>query len=287
MKKIALLPNPEKDPGLECSKVICTRLKEFGADVYTLPEYSTVGEDITVTEDKQKLCNQVDGIVAVGGDGTMLRVSHDAVDAGKPVLGINFGKVGYMAELEFEEIDMLSSLINDEYTLDKRTMLDVSVIRDGKTIYSSIALNDAVVSKGVIARLVKTEICSKGELLTSYNSDGVIVSTATGSTGYSLSAGGPVMEPSSKAMIVTPIAPHSLVNKSIVFDGESDISITVKDIGNKDVYLTVDGFEILRLNENDKVITRRSEKYTTLIRIKNINFYKILNSKLSHGGELK
>ena len=95
------------------------------------------------------------------------------------------------------------------------------------------------------------------------------------------------MEPSSKAMIVTPIAPHSLVNKSIVFDGESDISITVKNITNKDAYLTVDGFETLRLCENDRVITKRSDKHTSLIRIKNINFYKILNSKLSYGGGLK
>ncbi len=287
MKNIALLPNPEKDPGLKCSKVICARLISFGAKVYTLPDYRELGDDVTVVEDDCKLCREVDCVVAVGGDGTMLRVSHIAVDAGKPILGINFGKVGYMAELEYEEIDMLSRLISDEYTIDARSMLDVSVIREGKTVYSSIALNDAVVSKGVIARLLQTEIYSKGEFLTSYSADGVIVSTATGSTGYSLSAGGPVMEPSSKAMIVTPIAPHSLVNKSIVFDGESDISITVKNITNKDAYLTVDGFETLRLCENDRVITKRSDKHTSLIRIKNINFYKILNSKLSYGGGLK
>lgn len=286
MKKIGLLPNPEKDPGLECTEKICSCLQKFGADVYTLHEYKFIGKGITVT-DKEELLKAVDCIVAVGGDGTMLRVSHDAIDTDKPILGINFGKVGYMAELEYNEIELLSRLISDNFTLDDRMMLDVSVIRDNKTIYSSVALNDAVVARGIISRLVDTDIYSKGEFLTSYSADGVVVSTATGSTGYSLSAGGPVMEPSSKAVIVTPIAPHSLVNKSIVFDGESDISITVKNIKNKDAYLTIDGFEVVQLEEGDRVVTKRSEKHTTLIRIKNINFYEILNSKLSYGGRMK
>jgi len=286
MKKIGLLPNPEKDPGLNCSKKICEKLVSLGLDVLTLQDFTILSDKITIV-DKDTLYKIVEGIVAVGGDGTMLRVAHDAAVYDIPVLGINFGKVGYMAELEYNELNLLSCLINDKFTLDRRTMLDVKVERDGKIVYSSIALNDAVVSKGIITRLVDIDVCSKGDYITSYSADGVIVSTSTGSTGYSISVGGPVMEPSSKGVVVTPIAPHCLVNKAIVFDGDSDITLTVNNITNKDAYLTIDGFEILRLEEGDKVISTRSERQTTLIRIKNINFYKILNSKLSHGGRVK
>ncbi len=286
MKKLGILPNPEKDPRLKSSKKICSTLKKLGADVYTLPEYGDLAKDINIV-DKETLYKEVECIIAIGGDGTMLRVSHDAAKAKKPILGINFGKVGYMAELEFSEIEMLAALIEDNYTYDKRSMLDVIVMRNSKELYRSIALNDAVVTKGIVSRLVDIEIYTEKGFITSYKADGIIASTPTGSTGYSLAAGGPIIEPSSRSIIVSPIAPHSLVNRSIVFDDEAKITIIAKNIASKDAYLDVDGFENVRLQEGDEVVVTRSRKYINLIKIKNLNFYEILNSKLGNGGTRK
>lgn len=286
MKKLGMLPNPEKDPRLKCSKKICAYLKKIGAQVYTLPEYADLAKDIHIVS-KEELYQEVECIIAIGGDGTMLRVSHDAAKAKKPILGINFGKVGYMAELEYSEIEMLSALIEDKFSYDKRSMLDVVVMRNGKELYRSIALNDAVVTKGLVSRLVDIDIYSEKGFITSYKADGLIASTPTGSTGYSIAAGGPIIEPSSRSIIVTPIAPHSLVNRSIVFDDEAKITIVAKNIANKDAYLDVDGFENVRLQEGDEVVVSRSRKYTNLIKIKNLNFYEILNSKLGGNGGAK
>lgn len=287
MKKIALLPNTDKDPDFSYSAKISDYLMSRGAEVYTIPVYSSIAPNGVKILPVEEIYGSVDCVITLGGDGTLLRVARQASMAQKPILGINFGKIGYMAELEYNEIHMLKALFDENYTIEQRLMLDVTVTRTGETVFESVALNDAVVSKGIIARLIDLDVSSNGSPISKYRADGIILSTPTGSTGYSMSAGGPILEPSSQALILTPVSPHSLAARSIVFSDNSVISVTVSNLIEKDAYLTIDGFEMLRLEDGDTVNVRRSKRVTRLIKIKNVNFYKILNSKLIDGERMK
>lgn len=285
MDKIGLLPNPEKDPKLYYSDRICELLVGCGATVYTCPEFPLAPSSGVVSVPRADIFSLADCVITLGGDGTLLRIAHEAARHKKPIMGINFGKIGYMAELEFNEIEMLSRLLTGEFAIEKRIMLDVRVIREGRTVFKSIALNDAVISKGVIARLIDLHVTSNGGRVSDYRADGVILSTPTGSTGYSMSAGGPILEPDMEAIILAPVCPHSLVARPIVFSENTEIEVQVRNLADKDTYLTIDGFETLRLRNGDTVAVRRARNVTRLIKLKNLNFYKILNQKLAADGE--
>ena len=283
MNKIGLLPNPEKDPDLFYSSRICEFLVQSGAQVYTSPEFALPRTDGVVSVPRADIFSLADCVVTLGGDGTLLRIAHEAARHSKPIMGINFGKIGYMAELEYNEIEMLSRLLSGQFAIEKRLMLGVR--RGGRTVFKSIALNDAVISKGVIARLIDMHVAAGGDRVSNYRADGIILSTPTGSTGYSMSAGGPILEPSMEAIIMTPVCPHSLVARPIVFSRDAEIAVTLQNLADKDTYLTIDGFETLKLRDGDTVEVRRSRSVTRLIKLKNMNFYKILNQKLATDGE--
>ena len=285
MNKIGLLPNPEKDPDLFYSSRICEFLVQSGAQVYTSPEFALPRTDGVVSVPRADIFSLADCVVTLGGDGTLLRIAHEAARHSKPIMGINFRKIGYIAALEYNEIEMLSRLLSGQFAIEKRLMLGVRVRRGGRTVFKSIALNDAVISKGVIARLIDMHVAAGGDRVSNYRADGIILSTPTGSTGYSMSAGGPILEPSMEAIIMTPVCPHSLVARPIVFSRDAEIAVTLQNLADKDTYLTIDGFETLKLRDGDTVEVRRSRSVTRLIKLKNMNFYKILNQKLATDGE--
>lgn len=287
MKKIGLLPNPIKDPDFSLSRKVSNYLLSLGAQIYTDESYRNLAPDHVTALPIDEIYKICECIIALGGDGTLLRAAQAASLANTPILGINYGKIGYMAELEYNEIELLSHLIEDCFKVEDRSMLRVSVIRDGQVIFRSLALNDAVISSGAITRLIDMDVTANGQAISTYSADGLIVSTPTGSTGYSLSAGGPILEPTGTALILTPICPHTLGARPIVFAADSSLAIRPIHLIDKDAHLTVDGYQTQSLCNGDIVEIHRSSHVTKLIKIKDLNFYHILNHKLVNGDHVR
>ena len=197
-----------------------------------------------------------------------------------PVLGVNLGSLGFMSELEVNELDRLRDLAQGRFTVESRMMLDVSVLREGRQVYNNIALNDAVVSKGSIARVVRLDIFTEEGRLTKVGGDGIIVSTPTGSTGYSMAAGGPIVEPTAKNLLLTPICPHSTRSSSYVLSPEHVITVEAADANRKFVYLSVDGGKAFSLKNGDQVRVSTSKYTTRLVRLSKKSFCEILDKKM-------
>lgn len=283
MTHIGLMPNPTKDPQFALSRKISDYLISLGATVYTEEAYRGLAPDNVTVLSAEELMNICECLIAIGGDGTLLRIAQPAALLNKPILGINYGKIGYMAELEYHEYKQLDHLLINDFKIEERAMLQVSVLRNNETLFESMALNDAVISSSAITRLIDMEVTANGQDIATYSADGLIVSTPTGSTGYSLSAGGPVLEPTGDALILTPVCPHTLGTRPIVFASDSTIDIKLIQLINKDAHLTVDGYQRLPLRNGDIVKTSRATQVTKLIKIKDLNFYHILNHKLGNG----
>lgn len=230
------------------------------------------------TED---LYSTTDMVTVFGGDGTILDAARYAAPYGLPILGFNLGRIGYMAELELAEIDLLSQICEGNYSIDERTMLSVEVMNSARKIRkTAFALNDAVLTNGAMARLVDFELYEGGTFLTQYRADGLIISTPTGSTAYSMSAGGSIIDPHLAAICVTPICPHSLISRPILFSDTSVLEMKNTSKREKMIYLTVDGKINFELYYNDIVRVTKSDKKTRLIRVKNSSFYANLRAKL-------
>ena len=231
-------------------------------------------------KDSKTELKTADMLVCFGGDGTILHAAKEANAFGVPVLGVNLGSVGFMAELEQGELSMLSRLAAGKYTVESRMMLDVAVRRDGKVIFTDMALNDAVLTKGAVARVLELEVYADKALMVRFSADGVIVATPTGSTAYSMSAGGPIVEPTAENMIVTPICPHALSARSVVLGRERTVSLKMGRLARKTAYLSVDGGKAFRLSGGDTVEMRVSASRTKLARVTGRSFYGILGQKL-------
>lgn len=284
--KVVLSPNPYRDRGLKAAQAAEKILKAAGVETAICLPFSVEGSNVEFpkhiqfkqTEEELK---SADILVCFGGDGTILHAAKDANAYGIPILGVNLGSVGFMAEVEQSELPLLSKLAVGKYTVESRMMLDVAVKREGRTIYSDLALNDAVITKGAVARVVEMEVRSDRVPITSYSGDGVIISTPTGSTAYSMSAGGPIVEPTAENIILTPICPHSIISaRSFVLDHRRTLTVRVKDLSRKTAYLSVDGGKAFRLRGGDQLQIRRAETKTHLIRLTNRSFYEIVTQKL-------
>lgn len=229
----------------------------------------------------EELYSTSDLVIVFGGDGTILDAARYAAPYALPILGFNLGRIGYMAELEISEIDYLSQICEGNYTIDERTMLSVEIMNpSGKLRKSAFALNDAVLTNGALARLVDFELYEGGNLLTQYRADGLIMATPTGSTAYSMSAGGSIIDPRLDAICVTPICPHTLASRPILFSDSAVLEVKNTSRREKMIYLTVDGKISFELYYNDVVRVTKSDKTTRLIRVKNSSFYSNLRAKL-------
>ena len=236
--------------------------------------------DITpIISENEKDIENSDFVIAYGGDGTILHVAKLCSKYKKSVLGINGGRLGYTAGLEENELELLGKLKTGEYSVDKRMMLEITVSSANET-NKFYAVNDAVVSRGALSRIVDISLEVGNNEIMHTRSDGVIVSTPTGSTAYSLSAGGPVLDPSISGMLITAICPHSLYSRPIVLNENETVRIKVEQVEDIEAFLTIDGETSIRLNSNDVVTVRKAKEVTAdLIRIKNESFMNILNKK--------
>lgn len=231
-----------------------------------------------------ELYHRVDLFVALGGDGTLLRLVRDLRGRMKPIMGINFGSLGFLTCFGGPEYAVAAeALATGDYRVDERTLLEASIERKGIEIYSQIGLNDVVVTRGERSRLVRLNLFIDQTHLTEYNADGLIIATSTGSTAYSLSAGGPIVMPNSGVFVVTPICPHVLTNRSVIVSNKSTIRL-LPNSGEQQLSVSVDGQESMQLSSNDVVTVRPADERLPLLLPKKLTFADILGAKLRWSG---
>ncbi|MBE7001978.1 MAG: NAD(+)/NADH kinase [Ruminococcaceae bacterium] len=221
--------------------------------------------------------------ICFGGDGTLLHMAKAATRRGVPVLGVNIGTMGFMAELESTELSQLARIATGDYTIDNRMMLDVIVQRDRDVIFHDLCLNDVAITKGAVARIVHLEVKCDGVQAMECGGDGVIVATPTGSTAYSLSAGGPIVEPDAHSILVTPICAHDVASRCVVTSDRRTISVTMTQNARRNAYLSVDGGKALRMNMGDVATIRKSNLCSKLVRLKDRSFFDVVNMKFRIG----
>lgn len=279
--KVAILPNLDKPKAQEYTSKIIQKLFSLGAHVLMYNKYQPhfSMEQIVFYPDFYEMLDFCDIVITIGGDGTIIHAAKHAAMADKPVLGVNLGRIGFVAGLEKEELDKLSLLTTGAYNIEERMMLEVSYTHDGET-ETMIALNDAVISKGALSRIIDLNVSFNGNKICHYRADGLIVSTPTGSTAYSLSAGGPVVEPTMKCILLTPICTHSLFSRSVLFGEDASLTVTASARDESEVYLTIDGERSIHLEEGDSVSIRRAMINVNLIQLKDMDFYEVLGEKL-------
>lgn len=268
-KKVILYSNEENDTDFAMARRIAEIYERHNweTDHYTYPE--------------QPSLNGVQMLVTFGGDGTILHAARAAAPAGIPILGINMGGKGFIAELEPDDIELIEKVISGEYGIETRMMIDIEIQRGGKIIHENFALNDAVI-KGD-NKVVGMNIYADGQMITRFSGDGAIIATPTGSTAYSMSAGGPIVEPSASNIIVTPICAHSLEAKSFVLTAGRVIAVEISQRKDVPAYVSIDGGTHIPISREDTVRVSKSEKITRLVHLSGKSFYHRLSSKLISG----
>lgn len=285
LKRIALIPNLTKNGAYETSLEAIQLLKSFGGEIYMTSDLSEkyFDKNIAFFDSHEALVQMCDAVVTIGGDGTIIHSAKYAANFQKPLLGINMGRLGFVAELEPNELPMLERLFLGDYNIEKRQMLKITLeSSDGDK--SFFALNDAVISRGSITKIIDLDVWLKKSYICHYRADGLIVSTPTGSSAYALSAGGPVIEPSMSCILMTPICSHSLFAKPVLFNPSSKILVSADSGEDTDLILTIDGETTIPITANDKVIITIAEIYAELIVLKDKTFYRVLNDKFAERG---
>jgi NAD+ kinase len=283
MKNVILTPNPYRDKNFQTVRDAIAVLKSAGIEPkiclpFDVDRSFELPKDIRFSKLDRELPN-AELVICFGGDGTILHMAKTATRKGLPILGVNIGTMGFMAELESTELDKLARLANDDFTLDKRMMLDVTVHRDRDIIFHDICLNDVVITKGAVARIVHLSVKCDGVQAMECGGDGVIIATPTGSTAYSLSAGGPIVEPEAHNIIITPICAHEVGSRCIVASPKRVIGVELVQNARRNAFLSVDGGKAVRLNMGDQVTIKSSNLETKLVRLKDRSFYDVVNSK--------
>lgn len=272
---VAVIPNLDKRGSAEVVDKLGKLLKENNIEAYIPDTISCIDYKQASENSLYKLA---DVIITIGGDGTIIRYSKLAAKENKAVLGINAGRMGYLANIEQNELHLISKLKSGEYFIEERMMLDISVVENGKVINSFTALNDAVITSGYISRIIDISV-GLGNDYISYRADGLIVSTPSGSTAYSMSAGGPIIDPLTESFCITPICSHSLSAKPIILGAENEIKLKSYSKKRTDIFLTVDGRKAAPIKPYTEVFIKKSDKKAKLIRLNNRSFYKTLSYK--------
>lgn len=283
MNKVILAPNPYRDKGFQTVRNAMRILHDSGIEPrlclpFEVDRSYDLPRDLHFCKLEREL-QTADLVICFGGDGTILHMAKAATRKGIPILGVNIGTMGFMAELESSEMHELSRLATGDYTLDSRMMLDVTVHRDRDIIFHDICLNDTVITKGAVARIVHLAVSCDGVQAMECGGDGIIVATPTGSTAYSLSAGGPIVEPEASNILITPICAHDVMSRCIVASDKRVITVGLTRNARRNAFLSVDGGKALRLNMGDVATIKKSALQTKLIRLKDRSFYDVVNTK--------
>lgn len=276
MKAIAVIGNLSKPQVGEVAHRICTWCRANRIQAFVQEELNCGDELFKSTEPLP----QVDLVMILGGDGTFLSAARRYSGTTIPFLGVNLGHLGFLAEVEVADLETaLEKLVNHEFYVEKRAVLSARAFRQGRELENTFALNEVTIAKGPLSRIIQLDVFVDNVLLGSYYGDGMIVSTPTGSTGYSLSAGGPIVAPDVDLVIITPICPHTLHARPVVVSRKAKVIVEVKT-AQQDIYMTVDGQHSFGLQHGDTVEITNGEAETALVRLRGNNFFNILRQKL-------
>lgn len=277
MKNIIIIPNENKDLKLGVTKKLINILKG-SANLFMEKKFSYLGGQIIFADDDE-LFENADFVITLGGDGTILEVAEHCGMRNIPIMGINLGRIGFMTEIDVCDMQMAcDALLSGNFKVEKRMMMDV-LVKKNKETFHYYALNDVVISKSE-SSMVLIQVHSDNEKINEYRADGLIIATPTGSTGYSLSAGGPVADPTMELFIASPICAHELHARPALMPSDKSLHISLSDeLGHK-ALVTLDGKEKEKISVGDEVIVTKSEHYTDIIKIKNQSFYDVLTQKL-------
>ena len=287
MRKIILCPNPYRDKGLEATRQARELLRDTGVETVVCLPFKNDGRFSGYGLELKPLQQEIRNsqlIIAFGGDGTILHLAKTAAMRGLPMLGVNLGSLGIISELEHTELPLLRQLADRQLETESRMMLDVSVLRDGRQIYTNLALNEAGVSKGAVSRVIHLRVYSDQDRLIDVKGDGMLVSTATGSTAYSLAAGGPILEPTAQNLVLCPICAHTICFNSYVLTPSHTVTIETLDKTKKPIFLSVDVSKPFPLRPGDRVQVRRSRHDLKLVRLSGKSFCQIFERKMLAGG---
>lgn len=292
LKTFCIITNREKDRDLAVTKRIATFLEQEGANCYIAEEH--IAENGMHYTDATEFPEKPDYAIVLGGDGTLLQAAKDLSECETPILGINLGTLGFLAETEIGDVETaLAKLLSGDYHSERHMKLKVGTDFDeihkevfGEEEREAIpdALNDVVVTRSGFSRLIRMKVYVNEELVSDYYGDGVILSTPTGSTGYNLSAGGPILSPMSDVMVITPICPHSLTARSIVVSAKDTVAVeilTSKKTQQEEAIATIDGSYAIQLCAGDRIIIGKADRTTELIRFQKESFYRTLQKKLN------
>lgn len=283
MKNVILTPNPYRDKNFQTVRAAQKILKDAGVETkiclpFEVDRNYELPKDLRFSRLDRELPN-AELVICFGGDGTILHMAKAATRRGIPILGVNIGTMGFMAELESTELERLAEIAQGNYTLDSRMMLDVTVRRDRDIIFHDICLNDVVVTKGAVARIVHLAVKCDGVQAMECGGDGIVVATPTGSTAYSLSAGGPIVEPEARNIIITPICAHDIGSRCIVTSEKRIVNVELTKNARRNAFLSVDGGKAVRMNIGDVAIVQKSKLETKLVRLKERSFFDVVNAK--------
>ncbi len=283
MNRFCLITNRGKDEELTVTKQIQQLLEKQGCVCYLTEEH--IAESGCHYTKNEEIPGDIECVIVLGGDGTLLQAAHDLEDRNIPILGINMGTLGFLAETELSELkEALQLLAEDKYRIEEHMMLAVRLPEREVPVRIPDALNDVVITRSGFSRVIHIEVSVNGELVNDYRGDGVLISTPTGSTGYNLSAGGPILTPASRMMVITPICAHSLNARSIVVSAEDTVRVRVltsKKTQNEEAIATIDGSFAVNLKAEDCLEIGRAQKTTQLIRFHSGSFFKILRAKMT------
>ncbi|MCI8600114.1 MAG: NAD(+)/NADH kinase [Oscillospiraceae bacterium] len=279
--KLLMMPNLDKKDICACVQAIYEFSLSHSMELLMNERYGSAFPSCPGIRQGEffSLLNEADLCLAVGGDGTMIHMAKHAAKAGKPVLGVNLGRLGFLATLESSELPLLDRLFTKEYQIEERMLLEATLRQGGETRRFE-ALNDAVVSKGALSRMVEVNLSNRGRQVGVYRADGVIFATPTGSTAYSLSAGGPMIDPGLSGILLTPISAHSLFSRSIFFSDDSELTLTPAGSEEQEIFLTVDGEEAVPLPQGSELTIKKSGLAVHLINLTGKAFYEVINEKL-------
>ena len=275
--KVSLIVNQDKNRAVETAHSVVDQLAPLGVEVLTCTDCAIDGT--TVMDSAEEIIRECDVAVTVGGDGTIIHHAKYAALYNKPLLGINLGRVGFVANIEPDELEELKKLVTGGYRIQKRMLLSITVDKDGNEKQFT-SVNEAVLHRDSLSNMVDFSIELNGEQIISYRADGMMFSTPTGSTAYSFSAGGPVIEPDMRCILMTPVCPHALCSRQVVFTEDSVLSARVHPSSDLKCYMTVDGQNYIPISSDDKITVRKSPMELQLIILKEKNFYTLLNEKL-------
>ncbi len=281
MKKFLIATNSLKDENLILTSKISDYIKIHGGQVLSVTGDSKNGMFYEDGNDSDFDC-----VIALGGDGTILKAGRDLRYLNIPIVGVNLGTLGFLAEIEPDQIfPVIDRLMKDEYELEPRMNLKGMVYKKNQEnpIVEDIAMNDIVVSRAGFSRIIGLKVYVNGKVIDIYEADGIIVSTPTGSTGYNLSAGGPIVSPKTDLIILTPISPHSLTAKSMIFSSEDEVIVEVlkmRKAQEEEAIVSFDGQEGTKLSAGDRIVVHKADSVTNMVKLFDVNFVEVLKEKL-------